>query len=162
MREIALSNGMVALVDDEHYDYLNQWKWFAKKMGNSYYALRGTHWNINGNWKTRTVLMHREIIGIRGLSVDHINHDGLDNRYDNLRLATISQNQMNRLVVLNRYGYKGVRLGYGGKFYSSVKKDKKNYCTKVYETVTEAAMAYDRLARELFGDRASLNFPNLE
>lgn len=95
MKEIQLTQGQVALVDDEDYEYLNQWKWQARldtKSG-SYYAIRteGTkpfH---------KTVYLAREIMNTpKNLECDHVNHNTLDNRKNNLRNVTHSQNSKNR------------------------------------------------------------------
>lgn len=102
MKEIPLSNGKVALVDDEDYEELNKFRWCAQKGLNTLYARRMA--------KQRWISMHRQIIGAKpDNSVDHINHNGLDNQKHNLRLCTNSQNQRNRGPKRNNTcGYKGV------------------------------------------------------
>ncbi len=69
MREIELTQGKVALVDDEDYDYLSQFNWYARKDGQTFYALRKD--------KQRTVLMHRVILRPDvGMESDHIDGNG--------------------------------------------------------------------------------------
>src|SRR5574343_411505 len=93
MKEIQLSQGKVAIVDDEDYDYLNQWKWYAaeRKCG-IWYATR----NIRKDGKVRIIPMHRVILNTpKGMDTDHINGDGLDNRRSNLRSCTHMENICN-------------------------------------------------------------------
>lgn len=92
VKEIPLTQGKVALVDDADHEWLNQWKWCASNNGLGFYAVRG----ISRNDKRTTIAMHQMILNAPpGLEPDHINGDGLDNRRCNLRLCTRSQNNMN-------------------------------------------------------------------
>lgn len=94
MKQIPLTQGLFALVDDDDYEWLNQWKWCAAKDRNVFYARRNSK-RVNG--KQTPIHMHIEIIGRKeGLVTDHINGDGLDNRRENLRHVTNRQNQQNR------------------------------------------------------------------
>jgi hypothetical protein len=97
MKEIQLTQGKVALVDDEDFEYLNQWKWYANKIGNTFYALRSIHFYKDGKRTGKAILMHREILNPEnGLDIDHINRNGLDNRRCNIRIVTRRQNLQNR------------------------------------------------------------------
>lgn len=157
MRTIPLTQGLCAIVDDEHYDYLNQWKWRALNKNGNFYAARNVNWNLNGKSKQRSTMMHRVIAGITGFEVDHVNHDTLDNRSENLRVATRSQNMMNRRWgTASRVGIKGV-CKYGRRFQARIIKDKTVISLGVFDTKREAALAYNRYAVEVFGDRACLN-----
>lgn len=95
VKEIPLTQGQVAIVDDEDFDFLNQWKWQAVKgtvkQRNVFYVNRTT-------WAPKkTVIMHRIIMNApNGMMVDHINGNGLDNRRSNLRIVTRRQNMQNR------------------------------------------------------------------
>lgn len=92
VKKIELTQGKHTLVDDEDYDFLNQWKWFAYKDRTTFYARR----NIRENNKIKTILMHRIITNPeKGLVVDHINGNGLDNQRKNLRNVTRRQNSQN-------------------------------------------------------------------
>lgn len=107
MREIKLTRGKVALVDDEHYEWLNQWKWYAQPKRDTYYAFKVER---VGSCR-KTVRMHRLIMGITDpkVQVDHRDHNGLNNQCFNLRKATNQQNTQNRRKPSNNTsGYKGV------------------------------------------------------
>src|ERR1039457_3352890 len=95
MREIPLTKGQVALIDDEDLYYLNQWNWHAIKAPNTYYAVRKTR---KSEGDKKTLLMHRELLKVTSnlLEVDHINHNGLHNYKKNLRTATHGENLQNR------------------------------------------------------------------
>ena len=92
MKEIPLSQGKVALVDDEDYKYLNQWKWYAAKQGNDFYAFRNDY-TVS---PPKTVRMHREVLVEDPRDIDHIDGNGLNNQKVNLRYCTHSQNHQNR------------------------------------------------------------------
>lgn len=93
MKEIQLTQGYITLVDDEDYDWLNQWKWTVIKQGNSGYAYRG----IRVDGKNKTVRMHRLIMDApKGMDIDHIDGNGLNNQRSNLRIVTRRQNNQNR------------------------------------------------------------------
>lgn len=108
MMKIALTQRMFAIVDDEDYKYLNQFKWCAAWNGRtrSFYATR--QGKLNG--KGFVVAMHRMIFGAEnGEIVDHQNHDTLDNRKQNIRLTTIKENSRNQsLRADNITGVTGV------------------------------------------------------
>jgi len=95
MKTIPLTQGKVAIVDDEDYEELAKYKWCAIQAPNGlWYAQR--HDPAQGG-RRKTILMHRALMaGDSPLEVDHINGDGLDNRRENLRLTTKSGNQRNR------------------------------------------------------------------
>jgi len=92
--EIPLTQGQVAIVDDADAEWLRRWSWCASKChgGGRFVAVRAER--VSGS--KRTVYMHREVMGLSrgaGLEVDHINHDVLDNRRQNLRVVTPTQNK---------------------------------------------------------------------
>lgn len=157
MRRIPLSKGYFALVDDEYFDFVNQWKWHWSKG----YAVR-RHYLGGGkyNEQAETLRMHREILGARrGQEVDHINGDKLDNQLDNLRFCTRSQNTANTaLRSTNTSGFRGVTW------------NKKKQCWEVYLThnykhlflgyfheLPAAVRAWNSKAFELRGDFAWVN-----
>jgi hypothetical protein len=108
--------------------------------------------------------MHREVIRLPGhLVVDHINHNGLDNRKANLRPATRAQNNYNRLAIKR----KGATSKYKGVAW---KKDKNKWRARLhfngklmflgyFDNQIDAAKAYDKAAKECYGPFACLNFP---
>ena len=113
MRKIKLTQGKHALVDDENFDWLNQWKWYFNKG----YAVRKQHFCKDGKCRgkgCRNIMMHRIILGDpKGILVkvqtDHINGGTLDNRRKNLRIVTHAQNMLNRkLHKNNKSGYRGI------------------------------------------------------
>jgi hypothetical protein len=158
MKTIPLTQGKYAIVDDEHYDYLNQWKWMADECRSGiFYAKRTVYWTLNGERKKRNVKMHREIAGISGFLVDHINHDTLDNRSCNLRVATYSQNKMNSIQRKKTpSGFKGVRK-MGKKFQVRIQANGIPIAVGVFPTKEDAALAYNKAALSVFGNRACLN-----
>lgn len=98
-KQLALTKGKFALVDDERYDELNQHKWYAFRAGNTFYAVRNENDQTLGWRKRRHVLMHRVVMNADKTKypfIDHINHDGLDNRRENLRFVTNRENGQNR------------------------------------------------------------------
>lgn len=105
MKKIQLTQGKVALVDDEDLAELSKFKWCASKIGNTFYAIR----NLSTEPR-RTILMHREILKTpKNLETDHRDGNGLNNQKENLRVATRSQNLQNRGKYKNNSsGYKGV------------------------------------------------------
>ena len=97
MKKIPLTQGKFAIVDDTDYKRLSEWKWCATKMKRNFYAIRCCH--IDKNGKQYTISMHREILRLKSgdkRQADHINHNTLDNRRENLRVVSSSQNAMNR------------------------------------------------------------------
>jgi len=154
MIEIPLTQGQVALIDDEDYELVSQYKWCARWNHNtkSYYAVT----NIRKSDGTRTTLqMHRLIMDAKkGEEVDHINHDTLDNRKSELRLCTRSENGRNRGAQENNTsGYKGVYWHKPmGKWCAAIKLKGKRIYLGYFQTPEEAHSAYCKAAQELHGD----------
>jgi hypothetical protein len=87
-KEIELTQGYITLVDDEDFEELNKHSWYIKRSANIVYAMS----KIN----KKPTLMHRLLMKFpEGMCVDHINHNGIDNRKCNLRICTVAQNAMN-------------------------------------------------------------------
>jgi len=152
---IELTWGKYAIVDAEDCDLLSSYKWCAVKKDQTWYAYTLT---IEG----KRLPMHRLIMDEpKGLFVDHRDHNGLNNRKTNLRLCTKKQNQENRRP--NRGGtskYKGVHwCNTYKKFRARICHNGKRIHLGYFEDEIEAAKAYDKKARELFGEFAYLNFP---
>jgi len=184
---------LVALVDDEDYDRVMEavitytptgkprkgtGKWYAHEVTPGYiYAMNGP----------RDVAVHRVIMNApKGMDVDHINGDRLDNRKENLRICTRAQNCQNKKLRRDsKSGYKGVYERVGRRKYTSKKTGKvtwyvperkkpfKAYISDPttaypkkrhislghYATAEEAARVYDKAAKEIHGEFAYLNFP---
>jgi len=148
MKSIKLNHGFETIVDDNDYEELSQSVWHIDNKG---YA------------RTNNTRMHRNIMKIEdsNIQVDHRNGDKLDNRRQNIRLCTSQQNAFNRRKTNNKFGFKGV---------SECKKKKaKKWIARIgfngervflgrYFSIEDAARAYDRKAKELFGEFSALNF----
>lgn len=161
MKEIQLTQGKSAQVDDSDYDWLNQSNWFAQKVKHTYYAKRGV-W-ING--KQKTIYMHREIMDTPvEMEVDHQDHNGLNCQRHNMRNATVIQNRRNK----NAYGrseYLGVsyhRNTIKGKLYvyiiAQICISGKQTHLGCFKSEVAAAKARDIASKKYYGEFANLNF----
>ena len=146
-----------ALIDSDDFCHINQWKWHLDCDG---YARRS--FKING--KKISLLMHREINKTPiGFETDHINLIKIDNRKQNLRTCSKSENMANRKIKSgSKLKYKGVceipRASLGGKrFFVQLYKNKKMYSAGCFFTEEEAGIAYNKLAIEHHGEFARLN-----
>lgn len=156
-KSIPLTQGKFALVDDEDFEKLNKHKWTFQARG---YAYRRNP----DKEKSLVLWMHRVIMNPEcGMEVDHINGNKLDNRKENLRLATRSQNGHNMpLHKRNTSGFKGVTFWKrDNNWKSQITVDGKNLHIGYFEDPKDAAKAYDKSAREHFGEFARLNFPDV-
>lgn len=96
MKKIPLTRGKFALIDDEDYEWLNQWKWQAHRDGYSGDFSATRREKIPGKKTRKTIIMSREIMNTpKGMKCDHKNHNTLDNRKSNLRNCTHAQNMRN-------------------------------------------------------------------
>jgi hypothetical protein len=165
MKEIRLTQNKVAIVDDEDYEYLNKFKWhFSKRKSNGQsFAGRQPSRKLPG--PRRTIVMHREIMNApKGIQVDHINHDTLDNRRCNLRLCTCQENLRNKRLNPNKNtsGFKGVSWHkQNSKWKAEIMVNKNNIYIGYFENPIDAALAYDAKARELFKEFACTNFGSI-
>ena len=157
MKRIPLTQGKFAIVDDEDYDWLNQWKWCVQKNHRRYYAMRGLY---EDGIKIKTLRMHRVILKpIKGFETDHINHNGLDNRKSNLRLCSHQQNMQNQRGNQNTSSrFKGVTFEKNiSKWRGQLRHNSKTYHLGCFDIEIDAAIAYDKKAQEVFGEYACLN-----
>ena len=155
VREIPLTRGKIALVDDCDWDWLSQYRWFACNTGRKIYAMRKSP---RTDGRQSTVYMHREILRTPdGFETDHINMNPLDNRRANLRISTSAQNQANseRRKIL---GFKGVTKR-GKKWRAQMRLSGKRVWLGSFSTAEAAAKACDDAARNHHGIFARLNFP---
>ena len=153
----------VAIVDDEDYEKVveavGRGKWYAHDNGGAKdYAMNGC----------RDKSIHRVVMDApKGMDVDHINGDPLDNRKQNLRICTRAQNSQNKkLRCDSKSGFKGVYQRTSGRFESyigdpnSPSTNKRSIRLGKFNSAEEAARAYDAKAKELYGEFAYLNFPD--
>ncbi|MDP3491776.1 MAG: AP2/ERF family transcription factor [Hyphomonadaceae bacterium] len=157
MAEIPLTRGLVAIVDDADFDWLNQWRWHAAVSKGAAYGRRITQ----ADYVVTVIHMHRVIAGAKpGELIDHKNRNGLDNRRANLRFATVSQNMQNRRGV-GMHGFRGVsKYHRGSKPWMARGTIGGVYRTLgYYATPEEAARAHDRAILAEYGEFAVLNFP---
>lgn len=162
--EIPLTRGKVAIIDKEDLKRVGQWKWSALpanlKMRENFYAHRTVWHTESGKRIQRSISLHRLIMNFpRDLQVDHINGDGLDCRKVNLRLATRSQNSANCFKNrINQTGFRGVQRR-GCIFMAKISINGKQTYLGTFKTAEDAARAYDKKAVEIYGEFATLNFP---
>ena len=160
MKELRLSNGMVTVVDDKDFSRLSEFSWnFRPHKGlGSGHACR-TARKSEGRSK-KTVYMHREVLLVPdGQKVDHINGNGLDNRRENLRVATTRQNNQNRRKSPGTSSrFKGVNWdSERQRWYAHIKTNGKMRSLGRYDSEEDAARAYNIAARQAFGEFAFLN-----
>jgi len=150
MKEIQLTQGKVALVDDQDYEYLNRWKWCAHKNRKTFYADR----SVVENGKRTTVAMHQVLARLMEFkhTADHINRNGLDNRRDNLRDATSKQNQENCSVREdNTSGHIGVcwhKLG--SKWEARIQNHGNRIYLGLFEKLEDAVRARNKAEKKYF------------
>lgn len=156
VKQIALTQGKVSLVDDEDYKLVCAYSWQAARNGSSWRAMCRTG---SGIFK-QTIYMHRLIMRARkGQEIDHINGDALDNRKSNLRFCTRAENTRNRGTNKNNAsGYKGVAWhSQVGRWRAYIVVDRKQKSLGLFDTPEQAARAYNEAALKMFGDYARLN-----
>lgn len=162
MREIKIGNsGLFAQVDDDIFEYLNQFGWNKTKGKTTVYATRDI-WEHNK--RIHRYYMHREIMGFpENMQVDHIDHNGLNNQKINLRICSNTENARNSTSARNATSkYLGVCITYTKKgtlrWKSTIMYNRKSIWIGAFDTEIDAAIAYDKKAIGLFGEFANLNF----
>jgi hypothetical protein len=159
MKRIPLTKGQFAIVDDADYEWLRQWSWCVHTRRGEYYAKRRRS-NAEGGGH---IFMHRQIaMTPPGMDTDHINHDILDNRRSNLRWASRIQNQVNcrGLPSHNKSGLLGVSRA-RKKWQARLSLQNRKRSLGTYESADEAALVRDMAVYCLYGDRATLNNPEV-
>lgn len=145
----ANDSGLMCLVDDEDYTYLSEYRWYIypKRYAHCFTLARDMHKLI------------AERMGLVG-RIDHRNRDKLDNRRENLRLATQSQNMANfGPTSRNSSGYRGVNRVHG-RWAATLIHGEQKWRLGLFETPEEAAVAYDIKAMEIHGEFAYRNIDN--
>lgn len=159
MKEIQLTRGYVALVDDEDYEWLSEYRWYPSKSPTTVYAVTNIQHGTN-DW--RTMSMHRLILGAKkGDLVDHRDRNGLNNQRDNIRVTSRQVNNINtRVRKDNTSGYRGVSFAKRmNKWSANIQHDGRQRCLGYFDHAEDAAKAYDAAALTLRGPHAQLNFP---
>lgn len=158
MRYINLSQGKRAKVDDESFHWLNQWKWCLSSKG---YAVRSVCLkDLNGRITTKTILMHRLILGtLGGKDTDHVNGNKLDNQIANLRIVSRSENAFNQGAHKDSWsGIKGVRWDTANRSWrSQIQVDGKFVHLGYFKDVNDAIDARNTAAVKYHGSFARLN-----
>lgn len=158
-REIPLTQGKIALVDPEDYERVIAFKWHAaRRISTSterWYAAHSTYTDK----KRSAILLHRFLLSLQGKEdVDHRNGDGLDNRRENLRVCTRSQNNANARKHRGSYRYKGVCLDVrDGRWQVEIRVEGQRIYVGRYPDEKDAARAYNDAAVRYFGEFARLN-----
>lgn len=146
------------IIDIEDWDKIKKYKWYVRfdQSINNFYVVTNIY-----HPKHIQLSIHREIMNIKEskLQVDHINHNTLDNRKNNLRICSCLENVRNkRIYKINSSGYKGVcwhkRIG---KWYTQIEVNKKNIYIGQFDDKIKAALAYNKAAKQYFGEFANLN-----
>jgi len=140
MKRIELTQEKYTLVDDDNFEYLNQWKWYF----NVGYAVRGY---------PKRILMHRVILNTPdNMLSDHINRDKLDNRRSNLRIVNQSLNNFNTKVrVDNKSGVKGI---YWSKLHNkwrvTISKENRRFSFGLYKKLEDAILARKQVEEQYY------------
>jgi HNH endonuclease len=155
MKEIILTKGMVARVDDADFENINRYNWYPmiKKM-----KTETVHYACSS--QDKTILMHRLIMNpAKGLVVHHIDGDGLNNQRDNLILCTVAIHSHLGSHTPNKTGYKGVQfIPKLNKYRVTIRMMGKRRIVGYYDSPLEAAIRYDQCAMMVHGYFANTNF----
>lgn len=149
-RTIQLTQGQVAIVDNDDYEWINQWKWYYRRVSYTGYAVR----------RSKRIYMHRVVLNAPpDMEVDHVDGDGLNNCKCNLRLCTHSENLYNskkRKRCSSKY--KGVSwYARCRKWRAYIAPNGRHHHLGYFDSEKDAATAYDNAATKFFGDFAWLN-----
>lgn len=162
VKKIPLTQGQYALVDDEDFEFLNQFKWhsFYSKSTDGFYVRRNVQFrDLDDKIKQKGVMMHRVIIEHaigkkleQTEIIDHINHNPLDNRKSNLRIVSRRQNLQNQKRETSSK-YPGVNWDKNAsKWRAKIKLNGKLKHLGLFDDEREAAKAYEQVCRELVGE----------
>jgi hypothetical protein len=160
MKQIELTKGYFATVDDEDYERVAQFNWCATVKQQGVYAVRGK----GPRGKMKMIYLHRFLLGaVAGQYVDHVDGDSLNNRRDNLRLCSGRANVWNqKRKSSNRSGYKGVCWDKSRRLWKAeIRAVEGRIHIGRFEVPEDAAKAYDAAARKHHGEFATLNFPEV-
>jgi hypothetical protein len=159
MKSIPLTQGFVAVVDDEDYERVVAFTWCATKTPNNVYAVRKVRTSTG---RSTSQLLHRFILGVihPRIDVDHRDHDGLNCQRCNLRRCVRGENDGNRRKTRGGSKYKGVNLDRDrGLWRACITIHSRSKFLGRFHDERDAALAYDAAARAAFGEFANCNFP---
>jgi len=156
-KEIELTKGHKAIVDDDDFDWVSQFKWISTSNGK---RVRAGRWTRNEDGERKFIFLYRSIMEKHGLmapdrpEIDHINGDSLDDRKSNLRCCTRAENLRNRWgSSMSHTGVKGVSWNAANRNWNAqIGLDGRKIHLGTFSTIEEAKKAYDRAAAGLFGD----------
>ncbi len=151
MKKIKLPKDKFTLVDDEDFEYLNQYKWLIKSILPNSKAYRI---EVDLQNKGRMIFLHREIMKVSDSSIQviHLNGDNLDNQKSNLRVLAGKEMRAYIKNNLRPKNFDGVAyLRSIEKYIATISKGEMEYRLGAYDTPEEAAMAYDKAGIKLFG-----------
>lgn len=150
MKLIPLTQGQFTKVDDDDFEYLNQWKWYARwaNCTKSFYAVR----MIGKTPNRKTIFMHRVVAKTpENMFCDHVHHDTLDNRRSELRNVTRSENGMNKKVHKNsKTGIAGVHKRYNGTYAAMLRIKGVFILNKTFKNIDDAIEARQSAEEEHF------------
>ncbi len=151
---LTLKSGVSAVIDDSDLAIISRYTWSYNKQ------TRYACCNVGPNGHTHPIPFHSMLINApKGMYIDHINGDRLDNRRANLRVITPTQSRLNSAAKrTNTSGYKGVTLTSWGKWAAEIWPNSKHVLIGYFDDKVAAALAYDAKAKELYGEYARLNF----
>ena len=162
-REIPLTQGKSAIIDDEDYEMLSAFKWHFRPMRSNCrekgYARRSVYL---GGGRIQHIFMHRMLLDLpEGKQCDHINGNSLDYRRSNLRISTQAQNTRNAAKHKNgrTSRFKGVIRLPSGHWYATIRTNGHQVGLGTFQDEQSAARAYDEAARRAYGEFARVNFP---
>jgi len=160
MKTVPLTRGEVAIVDDADYPLVSQFNWHCKAIRKTplKYAIRNLPRSKEHG--RRKQLLHQLLLVVpAGMTVDHIDCDGLNNQRSNLRIATKGQQRMNsRKRIVKISPYKGASPYKNGRWSARLRRHNRVICLGTFDSAKEAALAYDKAARRLLGVFARPNF----
>lgn len=161
MKQIQLTQNKLALVDNENFEYLNQWKWYYMTYRNRGYAVRAIYLGGGAkNCKLKRIWMHRLVMNAPdNVRVDHIDNDSLNNTRVNLRFCSNQENAFNQgLAKNNKSGYRGVSWHKNHKrCYANIRINNKLKFLGSFQDSKDAASIYNLAAKKYFGEFAWLN-----